>query len=1257
MGKVKKILLALAAIAAIVIVPLFLLFATMSDDNYRKVIIWGVHRFTDYELEINGAFSVAVSMQPAIAAKQVNIRPSSRSHEVSIETIDFQVALIPLFSNTLSIKYLNASDVDIKSYEIEEELTAPDETRPLGLLPILELAELTSVRYTRERSGDLPPVDFFLEKMRLMEVSPDGSRVLEGAGRIGTDAFVLNGEMGSLGEFFEPTQPFPLLLDWELPGGTMRVEGTIGQPSTAKAVDLAVSSSLQDVDYLLSRFYPDMPDLGRLDISGKLTGDYPAFALESLQLSLLRDEVVKISASGRVEDITNMVGLDVQYEIALNDSDIIHRYLPERSPRIQQLITNGSIRSSKSEFLIKDAKLRLANNEGLVIHAEGYTDLIDFSKQLPLDNTDISATVTSPTTHGLGLLLMIETPELGPVTMRVRLTALEGHLAAKELQVDFGTDDALKGNIAGEIGRITLDTQNPLNGVDLNITLASGNTASVEEVFGWALPELGPLNATMHLDIRDKTAVFDIKDIHTVNDEPLSVKTNGRLEFREFFTEDTLNEWSLDFDIKGQSTASLSGLMEYELPDFGPVDTRFRLDGKNGRLTVANLKLLAGRADKVKVELEGHIDELRSRTEFGDTDMQGSIHAANLASLSSIAKRDLPAAGPVRGKFSVKGNSGALTVPEFSIFVGDEDSFRMSGEGKVQQIRLSPDPEISGVHIPLVLNAPSTEQLSGLFGQTLPELGPVSTRAILVDHQGNPRLQEMVLQIGTAQQPVLQASGQLDYFLDTDSIGLDSVFETDISLLLSRITQREVPELGKVTGKMTLDDSDGTLGFEILEVSGSKVGIYSLNAKGIYDDLEGHTDVKFDMELHTEDLDHFDGLFGQDFPVTGPVDFKGHLSRNDDKAKFDGDIKFLDGIFTVDLSGLFTKERPKISGTIFTPELRTEKLMSFYNQKSDQPASVEDKTIPKSTEQGKELSDNQKTEIKPLPPLFNEEPIDFDLLKLVDLDLQITIDEVTGAESRVDKVNARVKLDDGELRIDPVDVFFESGSVKIDASAIAGEPAQVALRVLVEDVDLEKLTSRLYEEKTIDGDLHLDFDLKSKGNNQREIISNLNGDAGWAVENGKIYTDALDVLHLDVLGWFLGGVLENEEREITCAMSVYTIKDGLMTSDIFYFGTTAAEYRAKGTIYLPDEELDLVLEAHKKGLLGRGRKSYEIGGTIRQPKVKGVPFIQTIATFGKIFFAPVLFVPGTAVGDLWSMVEEGQGGACAEAREKAEKRN
>jgi hypothetical protein len=846
--------------------------------------------------------------------------------------------------------------------------------------------------------------------------------------------------------------------------------------------------------------------------------------------------------------------------------------------------------------------------------------------------------------------------------MRMHLTKLEGHLAADELQLDFGTDDALKGNIAGEIGRINFGAQNPLSDADLNITLDSGNTASVEKIFGWALPELGPLSAILHLEIEEKSAVLDIKDIHTVNNERLSVKTNGRLVFPEIFADDSVSDWNLDVDIAGQSTALLSGLMDYELPDYGPVEARFRLDEKNGQLSVGDIKLLAGRADSVRIELEGHIDEFRSRTKFGSTDIRGSIHADNLASLSSIAKKDLPVAGPLRAKFAISGNSTALAVPEFSLLVGNESSFQVSGEGKVQRLRLSPDPEVSGLNIPLVLKAPSTEQLTALFGKSLPDVGPLSSKAILVDHQGNARLKDIVLQIGTTQQPVLQASGQLDYFLDNESISLDTVFETDISLLLSRITEREVLDLGKVTGKVTLDDRDGTLGFEVLELSGSKVGIYSLNAKGIYDDLEGHTDVKFDMELHAEDLDHFDDLFGQDFPLTGPLDFKGHLSRVDEQANFEGDIKFLDGVFTVDLDGLFTDKRPKITGKIFTPELRIEKVLSFYNLQAKEPGSNGEEASPASDEkssdldeQAENISESQKGEVEPLTPLFSDEPIDFSPLKLVDLDLQITIDEVTGGGSRIDKVDARIKLDDGKLRIHPADVFFKNGSVKVDASVIASDPAQASLKLQAEDVDLEQLTSRFYEKKTIDGDLHVNLDLTSKGNSERELASNLSGGSGWAIENGKIYTDALDVLHIDILGWFFGGVLKNKEREITCAISHYTIKDGLMTSDIFYFGTTNGEFRATGTIYLPDEKLDLVLQARQKRLLGSGKKSYDIGGTIRQPKVKGVPFIQAIARVGTIFFAPMLFVPGTAGGDLWSMVEEGRGGTCAETRERVRK--
>ena len=151
------------------------------------------------------------------------------------------------------------------------------------------------------------------------------------------------------------------MLNWELSGGTIRVGGTINQPWTGQAVNLAISSEIHDVNYLLSRFYPDVPDLGHLSFSGNLMGDYPAFTLESIQLSLSRDEAVNINATGRIEDITTIAGLDIQYEITLNDSAIINRYLPEGSPHIQQFITNGRIQSNENEILIKEAKLQLAS--------------------------------------------------------------------------------------------------------------------------------------------------------------------------------------------------------------------------------------------------------------------------------------------------------------------------------------------------------------------------------------------------------------------------------------------------------------------------------------------------------------------------------------------------------------------------------------------------------------------------------------------------------------------------------------------------------------------------------------------------------------------------------------------------------------------------------------------------------------------------------------------------------------------------------
>ncbi len=1256
---IKKIFLTIICILLITLTPVLYIVITFGDDDYKKSLIWAVEHFTDYELIVDGDFSLDPSLEPILVASRLVMKSSNGDQEIRIGQVDIQIALMPLFSDILNIKHLNITDVDIDRFEIEQSVAGSYTTIPWGLLPVLELANFRNIRYRDERTAKLSAIDISLEKLQLKEAYPDGSRILEGAGRIGTDEFVLNGEMGSLAELFEPTQAFPFKFNWELPGGMIRVKGTIDDPWTGQGANLVLSSDLHDLDYLLSRFYSDVPDLGHLNISGTLTGDYPALTLGSLKLSLLRDETVTINASGHIGDITNLTGMDIEYEIALNDPAMINRYLPERAPHIQQLITNGRLHSNENEAPVLQAKLKMTNDQGLLIHAQGYTDVLDALAQLPVDNTQVAVSITSPTIDALAPFLIKKIPESGAVTGQIHLIASNGKLAVDELNIAVGTDNSLKVGIEGEIGMINFDREDPINDVSLDVAVDSDNIAPIMDLLGFELPGSGSIRARMHLDIKDKIAVVDIGDFYAQHDGQLSVKADGSIVFRDILADKIINECDLDVQIAAQSSAFISDHTEYAMPDIGAIDAQFKLQGNNDQLTLKNIKLIAGNEDTIKILLTGRIDEFQSVNKFGNTDIQGNMHINNFDGLSLTTKKLLSTFGPVNSNFSITGNSTGLTIPKLSLFVEDDKDIRIAGEGKIEKIQLFPTPEVSGINIPVELFTRSTEQFNTLVDENLPELGPLYSKAVLIDHKGNPRLENIVLQIGEKQQPIIQASGQLDYSLNNNNIYLDSLFETDISLFLSRISGQKAPDLGKITGRMKLDDSDGTLGFEILQVSGSKVGIYSLNANGSYDDIKQHRELMFDMQLHAEDMDHFDGLFGQDYPITGPIDLKGHVSDDGERVYFDGDIHFLEGIFSVDLDGLFTGGRPKITGKILTPELTVKKIMTFYQQEPEAATNIKDETNHRSNtttnpyEQRKQIADIQKSEAA---PLFGKQAINFDPLNWLDLDLQIVIDEVTGAGVHIDNIETRIKLDNGELRIHPASVYFEHGFVKLDATVNTANSTQVSVNLKAEDVNLEKLTSRFQENKTIDGDLHLNIDLTSTGNSLHELVSNLNGKSGWAIENGKIYTNALDMLHLNILTWFLGGVLTNQERDIICAISHYTITDGLMESDIFYFGTTTDEFFAKGTINLATEELDLVLQARQKKLLRRSKKNYDIVGTIRQPKVKGVPFIQSLATYGSAIFAPVLFLPGAAVGDLWSLVNEGHGGACAETREQAEKK-
>jgi hypothetical protein len=68
----------------------------------------------------------------------------------------------------------------------------------------------------------------------------------------------------------------------------------------------------------------------------------------------------------------------------------------------------------------------------------------------------------------------------------------------------------------------------------------------------------------------------------------------------------------------------------------------------------------------------------------------------------------------------------------------------------------------------------------------------------------------------------------------------------------------------------------------------------------------------------------------------------------------------------------------------------------------------------------------------------------------------------------------------------------------------AGADPTASIKISAEDMDIDDVLAYLYEPLILEGKPNLAVDLQSRGRSSKQIASNLSGQFGFALENGKI---------------------------------------------------------------------------------------------------------------------------------------------------------
>ena len=294
--KIKWILTGLLALVVAVVVAGVAVLSTMEFEELRGIIEAEAEKATGRKLTIAGDIDLEISLSPAIAVEDVrfaNADWGSRPELVSVQRLELEVALLPLFSGDIQVKRLVVVAPDILletdaqgrgNWEMAgtaEDAAAPAPAAGEMTLPSIDNAVVrdATVVYRDGKTGETIQVSFSEIALRRTSVAVPLEVALEGA--YNSVPFKAEGAVGLIRDMIGAA-PYPVRLSLAVGGAALDIDGSIAEPITGQGIDLKVQVRGQNLAELGAAVGTELPALGPYDLSAQVTQDGQNFKLTAL---------------------------------------------------------------------------------------------------------------------------------------------------------------------------------------------------------------------------------------------------------------------------------------------------------------------------------------------------------------------------------------------------------------------------------------------------------------------------------------------------------------------------------------------------------------------------------------------------------------------------------------------------------------------------------------------------------------------------------------------------------------------------------------------------------------------------------------------------------------------------------------------------------------------------------------------------------------------------------------------------------------
>ncbi len=403
---------------------------------------------------------------------------------------------------------------------------------------------------------------------------------------------------------------------------------------------------------------------------------------------------------------------------------------------------------------------------------------------------------------------------------------------------------------------------------------------------------------------------------------------------------------------------------------------------------------------------------------------------------------------------------------------------------------------------------------------------------------------------------------------------------------------------GSAESPLELRDSDRPYRIDLK----ASAGATRAHARGVLLDPLRFRDLDLKLALSGKNLADLYPLLGVAAPDTPPYALDGRLTRDilDSKRstwhydKFTGKVGDSDlrGDVAVTVGG----KRPLFKANLTSRRLDFDDLAGFIG-KAPQAGRGEASNPALATKAASEEAS---------PRLLPSDPYKLDKLRAMDADVRLKAARIDTITLPMDDMDAHLFIDNGVLRLDPLDFGVADGNIHSTIRMDARERTiRTQAKISARGMTLGKLMPKADLGKTAVGKVRADVAVITQGNSIAAMAANANGDAEAGMGSGQVSKLLMEFASMDLAGILKIKLTHDQQIPIRCAYGDFAVKDGVMSPNALVFDTSELRLNGQGVIDLDDERLDLTFKAHNKKFSPLSLRSpFYVRGTFKNPNVR-----------------------------------------------------